>query len=332
LSGPDGHWYAEEDAALHELPLIARLIYLQGLRRFMCGRTFRVGEPGRRTVTYRSLAETVTVPAVRGRHSGDETTPSEKTIRHALDVLVESGLLQRVPGFQGRLVFRCAIAAQCHQVRRMRGGSGAGSGAPMRGGEESSSDAGFEPMRGGMRGTPDAPMRGAQQRTDNSYSVVEPEGEGESSRVAPTVAGALCARLRALGVGRLSTAHPRLLQALAMGITSEEFEECVRKRVEAGHDPPSLPWLAEAVIGKRQDRQRQLAHGTEAGSAGQRQSSSERAEAALRHGDALARERVAGHLRLIAGGRAATGDPAGAVDADGWDLSPPLDVGHGDHA
>jgi hypothetical protein len=301
LSGPDGHWYAEEDAALHELPLIARLIYLQGLRRFMCGRTFRVGEPGRRTVTYRSLAETVTVPAVRGRHSGDETTPSEKTIRHALDVLVESGLLQRVPGFQGRLVFRCAIAAQCHQVRRMRGGSGAGSGDPMRGGEESSSDAGSEAMRGGMRGTPDAPMTGAQQRTDNSYSVVEPEGEGEYSRVTPTVAGALCRRLRAAGVQGAQPNHPRLLEALGEGISPEAIEAVATELVSKGQGPPKLAYVVATARGRAKDSK---GHGNGSGAGKRGGSAAERVDRAFERGEQLARERVTG-LRVIHGGREA---------------------------
>lgn len=299
MSGPDGHWYAEEDAALHELPLVARLIYLQGLRRFMCGRTFRVGEPGRRTVTYRSLAETVTVPAVRGRHSADETTPSEKTIRHALDVLVESGLLQRVPGFQGRLVFRCAIAAQCHQVRRMRGGSGAGSGDPMRGGEESSSDAVSEPMRGGMRGTPDAPMRGAQQRTDNSYSVVEPEGEGESSRVAPTVAGALCRRLRAVGVQGVQPHHPGLLQALGEGISPEWIEAVATELVSKGQGPPKLAYVVATVRGRAKDGK---GNGDGSGTVGRGGSAAERVDRAFELGEQRARERING-LRVIVGGR-----------------------------
>jgi hypothetical protein len=298
LSGPDGHWYAEEDAALHELPLIARVMYLQGLRRFMCGQSFVVGRV--RSVTYRSLAETVTVPGVRGRHSSAETVPSEKAIRYALDVLVDCGLLQRVPGCQGRLVFRCAIAAQASQARRMRGGSGAGSGAPMRGGEESSSDAGFSGMRGGMRGGPDVPMRGAHQRTDNSYSVGSTEEEAQGSRVAPTVAGALCRRLRELGVMGAQPNHPGLLEALGEGLSSQVIEDVAWELGQKGQGPPRLAHVVATARGRARD-QRERGNGHAAATGGR--ASSERSERAVGRGDELAGRRLHG-LSVVDGGRA----------------------------
>lgn len=329
MSGSDLHLYPEERELLRGLPHAARLMY-EAIRVRMDGASCVSGRaPGPR-LSYRYLAEEIEVPAERGRRNSAEFKPSARVIEYGLELLTRVGLIARAGSEP--MVYLLPVALQVSSARRNnRGSAGQISGAMSRGRKASNTKA-SDGICEGISGAREEAISGAPQRSDNSYSVVEPEGEGEYSRVAPTVAGALCARLRALGVGKLSTAHPRLLQALAMGITTEEFEDCVRKRVQAGHDPPSLPWLAEAVIGKRQDRQRQQAHGTASGGAGQKQSSSELAEAALRHGDALARERVAGRLRVIAGGRAPAGDPSRAVDADGWDLSTPLDLGPGRHA
>jgi hypothetical protein len=170
----------------------------------------------------------------------------------------------------------------------------------MTGGEDSSSDAAFEPMTGGMRGTRDAPMRGAQQRTDNSYSVVEPEGSGEATRVAPTVAGALCRRLRAVGVMGANHNHPALLDALGEGISPEWIESVATELVSKGQGPPKLAYVVATVRGRAKDGKGQ---GDGTGAAAGGRSSSERAERACEWGDELARRRV-GRLGVIDGGRA----------------------------
>lgn len=327
MSGSSLLLFAEEFDAICGLPHAQQLLYL-AIRYRMDGRSFIAGEPARLSDQY--LRERVEVTAERGRREAQLFKATRHQLRWLIDALVSRGLLQRIQGCE--LVFRLPVAAAASSVRRTSAQFPRASSARGADGRNASAGAGFDGVGEDVSAHDDAGISAPPQCSVNSFSVVEPEGEVEVTRVAPTVAGALCRRLRALGVGKLSTAHPRFLQALAMGITTEEFEDCVRKRVQAGHDPPSLPWLAEAVIGKRQDRQRQQAHGTASGGAGQKQSSSERAEAALRHGNALARERVAGRLRVIPGGRAPAGDPAGAVDPDGWDLSTPLDLGPGRHA
>lgn len=154
----------EEMEAMHELPWVAQLAYLRAIRPHLNYSTGRVGES--RKISRRSIIEELTVPGVRGRHSSAQEAPSEKTVRHALDVLVGAGLLRRV-GDMEALVFELPLSSQPNSVSGMRGRSGADEGPGMSGRDKSSNGADLCDMKGRSWAGVGMPMRGPHQ-----YSVV----------------------------------------------------------------------------------------------------------------------------------------------------------------
>ena len=325
MSGSDLHLYADERDVLRGMPHAVRLMY-EAIRVRMDGATC---VSGRRTrLSYRALMEEIEVPAERGRRNSAEVKPSGRQVEYGIELLMRAGLIARAGAEP--MVFLLPVALRASSVRRNNGRSAGHISGGISGAVVASADAGCSGISGGISGGCEDAISGVHQRSDNSCSVGAPEGAPECTRVAPTVAGALCARLRVLGVSRLSTAHPRLLEALGKGIGAEAFEAAVSERVQRGHDPPTLAWLAEAVLGKHGDRAKQEhAYGVAASGGGNGRSSSERAEAACRHGDELARRRVASGLRAGPGDRAPASGAERTLGADGWDIPPPLDFGDG---
>lgn len=110
-------WTPAEDRALHELPWMAQLLYLRGLRRHMDGATGIVGRT--RTVTRRMLIELLTVPDMRGRHSEHEQAPTESALRNALRALQRAGLVEALAHEERRLIFRLPLAMSGQSVSRM---------------------------------------------------------------------------------------------------------------------------------------------------------------------------------------------------------------------
>lgn len=276
MSGPDGHWYADEDDALQELPWGMQVMYLRGLRRFMA----RDGVVGlAKTISRQALIEVMTVPAKRGRHQSDQERPTVKTVRHGLDVLRSVGLIEPLPGYEGCLVFRLPLAMAGESVRRMRGRSGADPAEGMSGPTNPSSNAAPGDMKGRMRGRAKAAMRGPPQITEG---FVDTTVSAESSVTQASARGALCKRLRDAGVVQVNPSHPSIVAAITDGL---DIELVVRTAVELvsrqQHDPPPAAYVIAAVRGRMADAARA---GNAAGS-GSGTSVSERAEQALRDGD-----------------------------------------------
>lgn len=150
----------EEMDALHELPWVAQLAYLRALRPHMDYETGLIGV--RRKISRRQIAEEITVPSCRGRHSDDKEAPTEKAIRCALESLCDAGVIER-KGDNGALVFFAKIAFEQQSVRRMRGRSGADEGPGLSGRQIGSSVNNLVDMKG-RSGADAAPaMRGLHQ-------------------------------------------------------------------------------------------------------------------------------------------------------------------------
>lgn len=82
-------WNDAEDMALLGLPLAARVLYLQGLRRFM---DYRTGEVGRsRRISWQMLREVLYVEPHQGLV--DTGTPTRATVRRLMEWLVKAGLV-----------------------------------------------------------------------------------------------------------------------------------------------------------------------------------------------------------------------------------------------
>jgi hypothetical protein len=297
LSGSDLHLYPEERDLLRGLPHAARLMY-EAIRVRMDGASCVAGRaPGPR-LSYRYLAEDIEVPAERGRRNSAEFKPSARVIEYGLELLTRVGLIARAGAEP--MVYLLPVALQVSSVRRNNRGSAGQISGTNSGGRKPSNAKASGVICEGISGAREDAISGAPQRSDNSYSVVEPEGEVEGTRVAPTVAGALCRRLRAAGVMGVQPNHPGLLGALGEGIRPEWIEAVATELVSKGQGPPKLAYVVATARGRAKDGKGQ---GDGTGAAAGGRSSSERTERACEWGDELARRRV-GRLGVIDGGRA----------------------------
>lgn len=66
----------------------------------------------------------------------------------------------------------------------------------------------------------------------------------------PTLAGAVCARFRQLGITGVNPSHPKLLGLIKAGITEQEFIDAAEEPASSGK---SLAWLLAKVEGRRRD-------------------------------------------------------------------------------
>lgn len=145
--------------ALHELPHLAQVLYLRGLRPHMDVATGQVGMI--RRLSERGMIEVATVPAVPGRSAAHVVEPTRKAIRSALDALESAGLVRRVQGVDRCFVFYLPKARQDKSVRRSRG--------QIRGqdqeGAKPHGNAGFSPSDDGIRGQIRGPHQGSRYIT-----------------------------------------------------------------------------------------------------------------------------------------------------------------------
>lgn len=164
--------------ALHELPHLAQVLYLRGLRPHMDVATGQVGMI--RRLSERGLIEVATVPAVPGRSAAHVVAPTRKAIRSALDALESAGLVRRVQGVDRCFVFYLPKARQDKSVRRSRG--------QIRGqdqeGAKPHGNAGFSPADDGIRGQIRGPHQGSRYipTVMASFEVTESARE-ESARL-----------------------------------------------------------------------------------------------------------------------------------------------------
>lgn len=140
--------------ALHELPHLAQVLYLRGLRPHMDVATGQAGMI--RRLSERGLIEVATVPAVPGRSAAHVVAPTRKAIRSALGALESAGLVRRVQGVDRCFVFYLPKARQDKSARRSRG--------QIRGqdqeGQKPHGNAGFSPADDGIRGLSRGPHQG----------------------------------------------------------------------------------------------------------------------------------------------------------------------------
>lgn len=112
----------EELDLLYEKPWSAQMTYFRGLRPRMDYATGVVGLTC--GISRQMIKEEISVPSIQGRHLDDYHQPTTKEIRHALEVLEECGLIERIEAGK-KLVFRMPYAAVGHSAQNMKGRSGA---------------------------------------------------------------------------------------------------------------------------------------------------------------------------------------------------------------
>lgn len=277
------------------MPHAVRLMY-EAIRVRMDGATCVAGRKAR--LSYRYLAEDIEVPAERGRRNGAEFRASSRVIEYGLELLMRAGLIERAA--PEPMVYLLPVALRVQSARRNNGRSAGKISGTISGGGIPNAGEDLGSICEGISGACESAISGVPQRSDNSFSVGELSQESDVSRVAPTVAGALCARLRRAGVVGVQPHHPALLAALAGGLSADVIEAVGIELVAKGQAPPKLAYVVGTAVGRARDNQE---HGSGTSTATGKRASSERAERAAEHGDELARRRVAG-LGVITGGRA----------------------------
>ena len=143
---PSTQWNDQEDAALMGLPLLARVLYLQGLRRHMDYTTGLVGIA--RGISYQQLREVAFIEPTTGRQ--DAGSPTIKAVRVALSQLMSAGLIESI-GTKDKLVFRCILAALDQSVSKKEGRPRADLGQTYQGNEKERQDNDVEPRQGRPR-------------------------------------------------------------------------------------------------------------------------------------------------------------------------------------
>lgn len=144
----------DEREALRGLPMLAREIYVFGLRPFMDYATGVVGI--KRGVSWKSIAEELYVEPHQGIKGGE---PTEKELRRALVWLQKVGLLS--PNRADRkLVFELLLATRDKSARNKVGTKWADEAGSYVAGAEPSSDAGLPEEEGGEVAGGDSPKVG----------------------------------------------------------------------------------------------------------------------------------------------------------------------------
>ncbi len=296
MSGPSGHWYADEDDVLHELPWGAQLLYLRGLRRFM----HASGVVGiTRRISYRGLMETLTVPESRGRHTRAQEVPTVSMVRHLLAVLVKSGLLEPLPGRIGCLVFRLPYALQDQSVSRMSDTMSDTMSDRVTGRVKPHSSAGLRGVDTSMSDTMSDRMSDTQQSKavigNNSSTYRSPSRANTSAHEASAV-GALCGRLRR--EAHMLDANPHRDELRALLADGFDIEVIVSTAVELAARPKGVPnvgYLVSTVRGRFHDSQQSGV--SYAGNGNRRESVCERIERQNREYDD--REEGGPHLSIV---------------------------------
>lgn len=283
---------AQEEAALHELPLMAQVMYLRGLRPYLDAESGLVGI--RRRVSERGLAEVVTVPARAGRQSEHVVEPTRKQVRAALDALEGAGLLRRVQGVDRCFVFCLPLAMQGKSVLRRKGqmkGQGFDMGEPH-------GNAGFSTDGDGSRGQ----MKGQHQSyistitTEASLEVTNARASGAAGGLATIV----LPPGTDLAMWDMFVEHWQEKRRWSIS-RAKQCAGHLRLIAEAGGDPTAvLDWALSRHLADLRDAHRRM----------QRDAARE-AMADRREGESLAnravrqvRDRCGYGLRVIAGGAA----------------------------
>ena len=137
------HINDDEELALSGIPLMAQIIYIRGIKRYMDSDTLITGLI--RKISYQSLIETVYVEPKQGRSL--EPKPTIKKIRVMLKNLIDSGLLQS-RSKDRQLVFFCPLANTHYSAQKKQGRARAEQGQSYQGRTESTKYAVYTNNRG----------------------------------------------------------------------------------------------------------------------------------------------------------------------------------------
>jgi len=154
-------WNDAEDDALHGLPWIAQLVYLRALRPYMDYSSGVVGV--KRGVSLKSIAEMLHVEHGQGRR--DAGDPSQKAVRHALELLERIGLIEKIPADR-QLIFRLKFADTDSSASDKWGRRGADVGQTKSGISETSNGAASKEKRGRRGADPDPEKWGTPPVSD----------------------------------------------------------------------------------------------------------------------------------------------------------------------
>lgn len=317
----------DEREALRGLPILAREIYVFGLRPFMDYRTGLVGE--RRGISWKSIAEELYVEPHQGIKGGE---PSEKELRRALTWLQKVELVGQNQA-ERRLIFQLLKATRDQSVRNKVGSKWAD--------EPGSYVGGLEPNNHG----PYTEEEGREVRGGESSKVGTPPVTGDNHTVpsarddfeTPSTAGQWCQffiRERRFQMHVVQTAKtmPLFAQWVERRITTSQVRtamETAEAKLGAVPDTPlyyrnfleqlllETQRLSLAQEHRDEDSQRQF------GNTAARSRSGQRSLSAVEQVDLAIDEQRASLAKACgASGAAFAGEP---LEDHGADLRPPLD-------
>lgn len=171
----------DEREALRGLPMLAREIYVFGLRPFMDYASGVVGV--KRGVSWKSIAEELYVEPHQGIKGGE---PTEKELRRALTWLQKAGLLSPNQA-ERRLVFELQLATRDQSARNKVGSKWADEAGREAGRPKASNDAGLMGKEGGEVGGGESRKVGTPPESGN-HTVPLPR----ATDAQPATAGQWC--------------------------------------------------------------------------------------------------------------------------------------------
>lgn len=285
--------------ALHELPHMAQVLYLRGLRPFLDINTGLVGV--RRRISERGLAEIATVPARPGRSARYVVEPTRDHVRQALSALESAGLIRPVRGVDRCFVFYLPAAVQGKSVRR--------SSPPIRpqdvGAQKPHNGAGFE-HSGDASSTPSSPPhQGYISTTTTEASVKGMDARASNIDVAVVLPAGTDLELWEAFCGHAQTRRQWSIYKARV------WAKHLRDIADDGGDPSAvLDWAIVRGLTDLRDAHKRM-----------RRDAAREAMADKREGESLAnrgarqvRERYGPDLRVIQGG-ALLGNGDGDGDA-----------------
>lgn len=316
----------DERAALRGLPMLAREIYVFGLRPFMDYSSGIVGI--KRGVSWKSIAEELYVEPHQGIKGGE---PSEKELRRALVWLQKAGLIGPNQADR-RLVFELLLATRDQTAQKKVGSKWADEVGSDVGGPQPNNDAASTEEEGREVGGGEWSKVGTPPVSGNNRTVPSAR---EASDV-PSTAGQWCQffiRERRFQLHTVQTAKtmPLFASWVERGVTTEQVRAAMGTAEAKLGAVPDSPLYYRNFLDELLLETQRLAHAQEQrhaqanGRLAQASSSQERPQRSFprRQGPLSAVDRVRANIEAAEAARQAAG---AALVEDGGDVWPPLDV------
>lgn len=316
----------DEREALRGLPMLAREIYVFGLRPFMDFSTSIVGI--KRGVSWKSIAEELYVEPHQGIKGGE---PSEKELRRALVWLQKAGLLGQNQA-ERRLVFELLLATRDQSARNKVGSKWADEVGSYVEGSQPSNDADSMEEEGREVGGSELPKVGTPPVSGNNRTVPSAR---EVSEV-PSTAGQWCQffiRQRGFQLHVVQTAKtmPLFASWAERGIATSQMHDAMSAAEAKLGSVPDSPLYYRNFLDELLLETQRLAHAQEQrhaqanGRPAQAGSGQERPQRGFprRQGPLSAVDRVRANIEAAEAARQAAG---AALAENGGDVRPPLDV------